>query len=260
MYRLIRSSIFLLALLFHSQSVPFSPIASDEGAKQHGPSAFLEQKQNLRTEERPGNADGSNRPHGSYSSSARQTSLTVPYQRCICDENGAPVDKLEELKHYALFHPHPMFLLSEMAEKLHQYKVCEICPDILSRQTENDIITSVKTSMLNYLNNNLDKIDIEHCPPRYNITYNPKHYPRYLVEIVCSAPSRNDHIEEALSCSYCSLNKHLSMESGICTQYIRSDMPYLTNDPHEPGCVSTDNPPIWHRCVLDVGAGCKCSP
>ena len=152
-----------------------------------------------------------------------------------------------------------MFLLSEMAENIHQNKLCpHLCDGTMSPQVEEDTRDDVNKTMMEYLNG-IATSDTDPCPPRFNVTYYPKRYPRYLVEIVCDTDG--PHVKRR-SCSYCSLGDNRPsdqiVQSGFCRKYSLRQMQYLTKDPHASGC-SRSGPPTWHQCILpDVGVGCEC--
>ena len=227
-------SVLTLAFIFSAQSLPFA-----HEVDKHMNSGKLNDK----TQE-PGFS-----PRGSASSG------------CTCDQNGPPTQQLEVLKHELLYKPHPMFLLSEMAENLHQERYCSSkCQGILSPQTEMEIPGYVRDVILGYLNAYTIPSTEEHpCPPHFNITFYPKRYPRYLVEVVCGEPTNGN----TRTCSYCSLDSKSSsrkVKSGRCYTYHLANMPYLTQDPIDHGCAVTDEEQIWHHCILpDVGVGCRCA-
>ena len=234
LHRFVQFSFLLLALLYNAQSLPF---ASNNGGL--GGNALL-------TQERPEPAGGSSTTNDYVD---EVSSLTLPYYyRCRCDQSGPPVNMLESLKRDVFRDPHPMYILSETAEFLHQYIICQNCgPVMADEQMEDEAAERVKGIMLQSLNT-LQTSDT--CPPRYKITYNPKRYPRYLVEVVCSEKSEHN-VERELSCSMCSSD---STERGTCRKQWRANMPYLTNDPSVPGCAREG----WHSCLIDVGVGCRC--
>lgn len=175
---------------------------------------------------------------------------------CICELDGPPADLLEDLKEYVLSNPHPMFLLSEMADKLHHKFHCDSkCLGIQSRQTEDAIPGQVRRTMLRYLNGAVQ--NTEPCPPRFNITYYPKRYPRYLVKVDCT-----DGEGKSRQCSFCSSEGHGSINNkGNCLAYEfgGNNMHYLTQDPRAEGCTLSSDIPTWHRCEVPVTVGCRCS-
>ena len=179
---------------------------------------------------------------------------------CNCDHSGPPAELLKELKCHLLQEPHPMFFLSEMAENIHQHRLCPIiCSGSNSPQVEEDTSTCVISTMLNYLNSVVVP-DTEPCPPQFNITYYPNRYPHYFVEVVCTAPTDGPHVK-LQRCPYTSSSDDKSSRlivrtGGFCRSYNLRGMRYLTNDPHDNGCAGS---PTWRTCELqDVGIGCTC--
>ena len=177
---------------------------------------------------------------------------------CTCDENGPPTQQLEVLKHELLYKPHPMFLLSEMAENLHQERHCS---SKCSPQREEEIPGYVRDVILGYLNAEIPNTEEHPCLPHFNITFYPRRYPRYLVEVVCGEPTSGPFINTR-RCCYCSADESSSrkVKSGSCYTYHFAHMPYLTQDHVDHGCAGPDEGQIWHRCILpDVGVGCRCA-
>lgn len=167
---------------------------------------------------------------------------------CICEHDGPPEDMLKDLKEKVLKGPHPMFLLSEMAENIHRQSHCRsYCQGTISQQSEEEIPGDVKRKILSYLNGAV-KSTLS-CPPRFNITYYPKRYPRYLVEVVCT-----DEEDKPRSCTLCSSGSENSLR---CLPYkFGEPMHYLTNDPEDSECRSDTS--SWHECTRSVDVGCTC--
>ena len=185
----------------------------------------------------------------------------TPGYRCNCSPPADPelLKLLKGLRYNLLQEPHPMFLLSEMADNIHQHRLCPlICAGATSPQVEEDISACVISTMLDYMNSVVVP-DTEPCPPKFNITYYPNRYPRYLVEVVCTAPTDGPHVK-LRRCPYSSVGDGKSsrptVRTGFCRSYTLGRMQYLTNDPHDDGCEGSPN---WRTCTLqDVGIGCTC--
>lgn len=182
---------------------------------------------------------------------------------CSCDHDRPPAKMIANLKDDISLAPHPMFLLSEMADGLHQKKACSsLCEGVYSKQLEETIVAEVRSIFMHYLNtSNAHSSAYGPCQSWYNVTFNPDHYPRYIVEIVCSDPL-SESPEKAPSCSFCSNDKDQHSISGHCIQYELEQMQILTRNPNEQGCKLPDgDPPHWRRCHLlrVVGMGCKCA-
>ena len=203
---------------------------------------------------------------GGQSSPGRLNEKTQSFQRsqggtvtntsensCICEHDGPPEDVLKELKKEVLHRPHPMFLLSEMAENLHRQMHCHSkCLGFISSQTEEEIPGRVKNTILNYLNGAVDST--VPCPTRFNITYYPKRYPRYLVEVVCT-----DEEDKPRRCTLCSAEGgRIVGNSPRCFPYDFGGkyMYYLTNDSEDSGHNSDTS--SWHIRIRSVPVGCTC--
>ena len=167
---------------------------------------------------------------------------------CSCYETGPPEKDIKWLKRLAIQEPHPMLTLSELAESMHRSIVCRHCPISINQQGEDDTIKEVTKRMYAYLNITRQHTSQDPCLASYRISFYPKRYPRYLVEVECSGP-----IEE-----YASRNPHCSGGSGtVCFPYLYK-MWFLSNDPHDPRCPS-DNVQSWEKCHISIGVGCSCS-
>lgn len=174
-----------------------------------------------------------------------------------CSDNAPPENVINGIREHLQEKPHPMFLISEMAEMLHRklyyrYNYPNECDH--SQQVEDKTIDQVRRKILQYLNNNRlpTETDVA-CPPRYNITYYPARYPRYLVQVECTASSGvSDHNGcQSLTCG----------SGRECRPYQLDDMLYLTKD--QTDCHSQrgePDPSGWSTCrAIEVGVGCKCS-
>ena len=192
---------------------------------------------------------------------------------CVCHHERPPADMVERLKNELFSRPHPMFFLSEMAEKRHKERHCTFtdCGQRpISPESEQTIPGYVREVILGYLNSNtLPTIKEEPCPPLFNITFHPKRYPRYLVEVVCTENLIGPVIKNR-ECSYSPSGDAVPAESGSrkmvnskkCHTYHLGNMPYLTQDLDD--CPLTEverrESDSWHQCLLpDVGVGCRCT-
>ena len=172
--------------------------------------------------------------------------LTMFGYGCSRYPTGPPVEDLNNLKEHAVIDPHPMLMLSEMAESRHRHIVCKNVPEgPISQQAEEDVVKKVTKEMLGYLNANVPQKSQDPCPSIYNITFYPKRYPRYLVEVVCSELAE-DRVSD---CAHCS----------SCFKYFGQRMMlYLTSDLNDSLCTSSPDHP-WQLCEQRVGMGCSCS-
>ena len=245
-------SILALALFVSAQSLPLEredvhAVAAGSG---RGVSAqWSPRKLNRKTQDRTGYP-----PNGDYGAGAASGHYGCRFYR-----DGPPAELFRELKELVLIEPHPMFVLSEMAEYLHQERACPlIYRDIMSRQAEEQIIKGVREHLQDYLNGNSPQsIDEDPCPTRYNITFFPSRYPRYVVEVVCSEPTD----AKARSCTFCSTTtRPPTARSGFCRSHILTAMAFLTKDPNDPDCPSANgNLQTWRMCSHpDIGVGCRC--
>lgn len=176
----------------------------------------------------------------SFQRSPGGTVTNTSENSCICEHDGPPEDMINELKK----EPHPMFLLSEVAENLHrQFHCTSQCQEYISSQTEEEIPGRVKKNILSYLNGAADST--VPCPTRFDITYYPKRYPRYLVEVVCT-----DEKDKPRQCTLCSSK---GSNSTRCLPYIfGKNMRYLINDSED------SDTPSWHEYSQSVNVGCTC--
>ena len=245
------SALLLLLLFFGAlQALPFTPKAA---ARNRG-GVFAHLNLGKLNKDR-------NQPEGSPRGSAKSSSITDGV--CSCDPNRPPAELLAEYREDISSEPHPMLLLSQMAEDIHQKESCtSLCSGTHSNQLEEEIIAKVRSIIMKYLNVNVSQDrNRGPCPSWYNVTFHPKRYPRYLVEVVCSNPS-DDSSEKDNSCSYCSNDKAHTQRRGHCFRYPLAlrEVQILTIDPNELNCELPDGtPPTWNKCFLpDVGVGCKC--
>lgn len=220
------SVVIAIALISAAESLPF---------------AFAHEHTKGGGERSPGKL---NEKTQSFQRSQGGTVTNTSENTCICEHDGPPEDMINELKEY----PHPMFLLSEVAENLHrQFHCSSKCQGIISSQTEEEIPGRVKNAILSYLNGAVDSTVT--CPTRFNITYYPKRYPRYLVEAVCT-----DEEDKPRRCTLCSSG---GSNSTRCLPYkFGKLMHYLINDSEDSGHNSDTS--SWHKCIRSVNVGCTC--
>lgn len=167
-----------------------------------------------------------------------------------CDhyDPGPPAETLRVFRNMILDKPHPMFLLSEMAESYHRNTICNLPSSSLTQQLESRVATIVTNHFLTYLNNG--ETQQEPCPSRYNITYNPNHYPRYQIEVICS--ERSGEMQDC----------HCSHQSSGCFKLLsQKDYHYLKRDtPVDTLSGRTPSNETWKMCSRNVGVGCSCPP
>ena len=232
-HRIIPCCLVALALFLDATCLPFHPgsDAHDSDTSDAGPHlGKLKRMVSLGTEE--GNVG------------VEATNPSVFGYGCSCYQTGPPEDDMMWLKKLAVEEPHPMLVLSELAESMHRHLVCkDHCPGSINPQGESDIVKDVTTLMLTYLNTTTQQRTQDPCPPIYRIRHYPKRYPRYLVDVVCPESG----------CSQCS-----SGASGICSPSLGPKMPYLTSDPSDCVGASTTSGVTWEKCGLEVGVGCSC--
>lgn len=246
------STLLVLLLFFSAQALPFKP---PKAARNRGDVFTHWNLNNIKEANNPA------QPEGTPRESPSRGYILDGGCSCYHDENMPPADMLMKFRDIFFSEPHPMLILSQMAEYIHQTKSCLSLRDgIYSKQFEEETVADVRNTMLHNLNGNAAPgSNMGPCPSWYNVTFHPNRYPRYLVEVVCSDPS-NDPPLSARSCSYCTDDKATTQRSGHCYSYHLRDMLVLTKDPNEPGCELPDGtPPTWQKCSLsEVGVGCKC--
>ena len=226
-------------LFLHATSLPFSGRAAPAG------------KLNMRLHSATGGSSSSDAVlfGDSPPTDAVSSPLSMFGYGCSCTRSGPSSEELDQLKGIAVKRPHPLLLFSEMAESVHRNWICRdtaCAHHPLSEQSEQDIVAKVTDIMLDYLNSGI-RFSEKSCSLVYNITYNPRHYPRYRVELLCARMDDDStlHSCRCSECGGCSLNQY--------------QMIYLTSDPHEPGCEEpSDEELTWKLCTIDVGSGCKC--
>ena len=146
-----------------------------------------------------------------------------------CPNRPVPTEEqIGDLMQELWTEPHPMFLLSERAEKLHQKRFCERANGICDNpQVEKTVKDSVINNITSYLNSNLDPSNP--CSPSYTIDYFPDRYPRYLVQVNCNLA--HAHIHKVGPMHYLQLNE----ESSI---WVRTTYPDVALGCICPSCVN----------------------
>lgn len=113
---------------------------------------------------------------------------------CMQECYGDNFTSLEVIYRELTRKPHPSFLLSEMAERLHREYFCKsistvdvdiFCEDRNPQLAHIDTKNYVQEEILQYLNAGRSS------GPTYEIEYNATHYPRYLVQVKCNNPTEN---------------------------------------------------------------------
>ena len=122
----------------------------------------------------------------------------------LCSGDRPTEEQIGDLMQELWTEPHPMFLLSERAEKLHQKRFCERAYGICDNpQVEKTVKDSVINNITSYLNSNLNASNP--CSPSYTIDYDTRRYPRYLVKFNCN--SAHTHIHKVGPMHYLQLNE-----------------------------------------------------
>ena len=168
-----------------------------------------------------------------------------------------PSDMIDELKRGVMSEPHPMFLISEMAEMLHRerYNILNLGDCTLNQEALDETKKSVFRTVLGYLNNSgVPSEDDVGCPPSYAISYHPDRYPRYLVQVKCGKKSSKIVPRNELQCS----DSPSDGTSRVCEPYHLGDMMYLTTDPPASILCTRMSDTVWYKCrATSVGVGCK---
>lgn len=202
------------------------------------------------TEATPENSTDSNEgipeatPENSTDSNERADSSPTPSSE-DCRAHEPPQDMLDRLTKKVVSEPHPMFLLSEMAEKKHRDRHSQTAKDYCEGgQRLNATINFVKNHFKDYLNRLLPPNT--NCSEKYEITYDPNRYPRYLVQVVCS-----NEFSENCSCSASQSRCETHRPSSVMYYY-------LSRGSCSQGVPHSQNS-TWTECLDDqVGVGCKC--
>ena len=177
-------------------------------------------------------------------------------KRSICPSE-VPSDVIDQLKRDVMSKPHPMFLISEMAEMLHQeqYNHSNLGNCTPNQDALNETKERVFGTVLGYLNNRgVPSEDDVGCPPSYNISYHADRYPRYLVQVVCRNRSSEIVPRNEVQCSNSSDNRATRM----CEPYRLGDMMYLTTNPPSGILCDSTSDPVWYICrATSIGVGCR---